>query len=236
MWYRKRHDRGYNPVMAFSFSPSLVIFDCDGVLVDTEPVANRALVRVLAECGYEISYEECRRLFVGRTMQAVQEHVEAALGRPLRGDWPDYIRGETLAAFAEGVEPVGGAHDVLRDLAARSMPYCVASSGRFEKMRFTLGATGLLPLVEDVLFSAEEVAHGKPAPDLFLHAAARMGHAPEACLVIEDSVPGVQAAVSAGMPVIGYAGDPMTDAAALKSEGAHVISDMSVLLNILTGF
>ena len=219
--------------MAFSFSPSLVIFDCDGVLVDTEPVANRALARFLGECGFEISYEECRRLFVGRTMQAVQEHVEKALGRPLGEDWPERIRDETLKAFAEGIAPVPGVEAVLSEFSASGLPYCVASSGKFEKMRFTLGATGLLPLVEDVLFSAEEVAHGKPAPDLFLHAASRMGHAPERCLVIEDSVPGVQAGVAAGMTVIGYAGDPMTDAAALKREGAHLISDMSALLSIL---
>ena len=220
--------------MAFSFSPSLVIFDCDGVLVDTEPVANRALARVLGECGYEISYEECRRLFVGRTMQAVQAHVEKALGQPLGEDWPERIRDETLKAFAEGIEPVAGAREALEALAERGLPCCVASSGKFEKMRFTLGRTGLLPLVEDVLFSAEEVRHGKPAPDLFLHAASRMGHAPERCLVIEDSVPGVQAGVAAGMPVIGYAGDPMTDATALKREGAHVISDMSALLDLIS--
>jgi HAD superfamily hydrolase (TIGR01509 family) len=219
--------------MAFSFSPSLVIFDCDGVLVDTEPVANRALARVLAEEGFPVAYEECRRLFVGRTMDAVKAHVEASLGRALREDWPSYIRDETLKAFEQGIEPVAGAEDALRVLAARGTPYCVASSGRFEKMRFTLGRTGLLPLVADVLFSAEEVAHGKPAPDLFLHAAARMGHVPERCLVIEDSVPGVQAGVAAGMTVIGYAGDPMTDADALKSEGAHVIRDMSALSDLL---
>jgi HAD superfamily hydrolase (TIGR01509 family) len=219
--------------MAFSFSPSLVIFDCDGVLVDTEPVANRALARFLGECGFEISYEECRRLFVGRTMQAVQAYVEEATGRPLGEDWPERIRDATLKAFAEGIEPVGGAREVLETLAASETPYCVASSGRFEKMRFTLGATELLPLVDGVLFSAEEVAHGKPAPDLFLHAASRMKHAPERCLVIEDSVPGVQAAVAAGMSVIGYAGDPMTDAVALEREGAHVISDMSALIGLL---
>ncbi len=219
--------------MAFSFSPSLVIFDCDGVLVDTEAVSNRLLVRVLAEDGFNITYEECRRLFVGRTMQAVMEHVEAAIGRPLGVHWPTYIREETLKAFGEGIEPVVGAEDALRALRAKGVPYCVASSGKFEKMRFTLGATGLLPLVEDVLFSAEQVARGKPAPDLFLHAAKEMGHAPAACLVVEDSVPGVQAAVAAGMPVIGYAGDPHTDAAGLKSEGAHVIHDMSALPRLL---
>lgn len=220
--------------MAFSFSPSLVIFDCDGVLVDTEPVANRLLARVLGEEGFAVSYEECRRLFVGRTMDAVRAHVEAALGRALREDWTPYIRDRTLEAFAEGIEPVPGARDVIHTLRARGLPYCVASSGKFEKMRFTLGMTGLLPLVEDVLFSAEEVRAGKPAPDLFLHAAMRMGHEPSRCLVIEDSVPGVQAAVAAGMPVIGYAGDPLTDAAALESEGAHVVSDMSALLKILS--
>lgn len=219
--------------MAFSFSPSLVIFDCDGVLVDTEPVANRLLVRVLAEDGFHVTYEECRRLFVGRTMEAVMQHVEEAIGRPLGGHWPAYIRDETLKAFAEGVAPVAGAEDALLALRARGVPFCVASSGRFEKMRFTLGATGLLPLVEDVLFSAEQVARGKPAPDLFLHAAKEMGHAPEACLVIEDSVPGVQAAVAAGMPVVGYAGDPHTDATALRREGAHVVSDMGILLRLL---
>lgn len=219
--------------MAFSFSPSLVIFDCDGVLVDTEPVANRLLARVLSEEGFQISYEECRRLFVGRTMDAVRAHVEAALGRALRADWTTFIRDRTLEAFAAGIEPVPGASDVIHALRARALPYCVASSGKFEKMRFTLGMTGLLPLVEDVLFSAEEVRAGKPAPDLFLHAASRMGHEPSRCLVIEDSVPGVQAAVAAGMAVVGYAGDPHTDAAALKSEGAHVISGMDELRALL---
>jgi HAD superfamily hydrolase (TIGR01509 family) len=219
--------------MAFSFSPSLVIFDCDGVLVDTEPVANRLLARVLSEEGFQISYEECRRLFVGRTMDAVRAHVEAALGRALRADWTTFIRDRTLEAFAAGIEPVPGACDVIHALRARALPYCVASSGKFEKMRFTLGMTGLLPLVEDVLFSAEEVRAGKPAPDLFLHAASRMGHEPSRCLVIEDSVPGVQAAVAAGMAVVGYAGDPHTDAAALKSEGAHVISGMDELRALL---
>ncbi len=220
-------------VMAFPFSPSLVIFDCDGVLVDSEPVANRLLVRVLAEDGFNVSYEECRRLFVGKTMDAVQAHVEAAIGRPLGSHWPAYIRDETLKAFAVGIEAVPGVEVVLHTLKAHNTPFCVASSGKFEKMRFTLGSSGLLPLVENVLFSAEEVAHGKPAPDLFFHAAGKMGHAPETCVVVEDSVPGVQAAVAAGMPVLGYAGDPHTDAAALKSEGAHVFYDMSALMGLL---
>lgn len=222
-------------VMAFPFSspPSLMIFDCDGVLVDSEPVANRLLVRVLAEDGFDISYEEARRLFVGRTMGAVMGHVEAAIGRPLGANWPDYIRDETLKAFAQGIEAVPGVEPVLRTLQARRIPFCVASSGKFEKMRFTLGSSGLLPLVENVLFSAEQVGRGKPAPDLFLFAARQMGHSPETCVVIEDSVPGVQAAVAAGMLVLGFAGDPHTDAAALKSEGAHVFYDMGALVDLI---
>jgi len=221
--------------MAFPLSqpPSLVIFDCDGVLVDTEQLANRLLARVLTEEGFPVTYEESRRLFVGKTMEAVSSHVVSATGRPMRADWVDYIRSKTLEAFAGGIDAVPGVREVLETLQAKGVPYCVASSGKFEKMRFTLGSSGLLPFVEDLLFSAEEVAHGKPAPDLFLHTAARMGHAPSACVVIEDSVPGVEAAVAAGMPVLGYAGDPHTDAEGLKAKGAHVFNDMSALIGLL---
>ena len=220
--------------MAALFSPSLVIFDCDGVLVDTEPVANRLLVRLLGDVGYEVTYEECRRLFVGRSLEAVVAHVEAALGRSLGAHWPDMIREESLKAFAQGeVQAVPGVEGLVRSLRTARLPYCVASSGRLEKMRFTLGASGLLPLMADALFSAQMVGRGKPAPDLFLHAAREMGHEPASCLVIEDSVPGVQAAVAAGMPVIGYAGDPHTDAAGLEREGAHVVSDMSALARLI---
>ncbi len=221
--------------MAFplSCSPSLVIFDCDGVLVDTETIANRLLVKVLAEQGVVISYEECRRLFLGKTLVAVMAYAETATGRSIDSQWLDYIRDATLKAFAAGVDAVPGVRAALETLQRLDVPYCVASSGRFEKMRFTLGSSKLLPLVEDVLFSAEQVAHGKPAPDLFLFAAKAMGFAPDACVVIEDSVPGVQAAVAAGMPVLGYAGDPHTDAAGLKAEGAHVFHDMSALMGLL---
>lgn len=218
--------------LLFETSPSLVIFDCDGVLVDTEQLSNRLLVRVLAEDGFRISYEECRRLFVGRSMASVQAHAEAAIGRPLRADWPDFIREETLKAFAGGIKAVPGVRAVLEALQARGVPYCVASSGKFEKMRFTLGSSGLLPLVEDVLFSAEQVTHGKPAPDLFLFAAKSTGHAPAQSVVIEDSVPGVQAGIAAGMPVLGFAGDPHTDKNGLQREGAHVFDNMSALISL----
>ncbi|MGV8998512.1 MAG: HAD family hydrolase [Parvibaculaceae bacterium] len=216
-----------------SHPPSLVIFDCDGVLVDSEHLANQLLVCILAEDGFDISYEDCRRLFVGKTLEAVMAHAEAAIGRPLRADWTDHVRVETLKAFAEGVEAVPHVREALVALRARNISYCVASSGKFEKMRFTLGSSGLLPLVEDVLFSAEQVGRGKPAPDLFLFAAKSMGFAPEVCVVIEDSTPGVEAAVAATMPVLGFAGDPHTDAQALNEKGAHVFYDMNALMGLL---
>ena len=157
----------------------------------------------------------------------------SAIGHPLRADWPDYVRVETLKAFAQGVDAVPHVRDVLVALKERNIPYCVASSGKFEKMRFTLGSSGLLSLVEDVLYSAEQVGRGKPWPDLFLFAAKSMGHAPASCVVIEDSTPGVEAAVAAGMPGLGFAGDPHADAAALKEKGAHVFYDMNALVGLL---
>jgi HAD superfamily hydrolase (TIGR01509 family) len=204
----------------------LVIFDCDGVLVDTEAIANKFLAKLLTDSGFPISYEDCRRRFVGRTIEAVQEIVERESGRLLSPDWPVTVRIGTERAFQRGVVPVPGAEAAILALQAAGIPFCVASSGRLSKMRTSLGKAGLLPYVEDVLFSAEQVVHGKPAPDLFLHAAASMGMTPDAAVVIEDSVPGVQAGIAAGMRVFGYAGDPLTDAGALRAAGAELFFDM----------
>lgn len=205
----------------------LVIFDCDGVLVDTEAVANRFLARLLGSSGYVVSYEDCRRRFVGRTIEAVQEMVERESGLSLGADWPAKVRSGTEEAFQAGVEAVPGAEEAILALRQAGIPFCVASSGRFSKMRTSLGKSGLLPLVGDVLFSAEQVARGKPAPDLFLFAARSMGAAPGDTVVIEDSVPGVLAGIAAGMRVLGYAGDPLTDADGLRAAGAEVFDDMA---------
>ena len=204
----------------------LVIFDCDGVLVDTEAVANRFLARLLTDGGFPIRYEECRRRFVGRTIEAVQEIVERESGLSLGPDWPVTVRMGTERAFQQGVAPVPGAEAAIQALQQAGIPFCVASSGRLSKMRTSLGKSGLLPYVEDVLFSAEQVVHGKPAPDLFLHAAAAMGMTPDAAVVIEDSVPGVEAGIAAGMRVLGYAGDPLTDAEGMRAAGAELFLDM----------
>jgi HAD superfamily hydrolase (TIGR01509 family) len=211
----------------------LVIFDCDGVLVDTEAVANRFLVRLLAASGYAIGYEDCRRRFVGRTIEAVQEMVERESGLSLGAAWPDTVRAGTEQAFQAGVEPVPGAEAAILTLRDAGVPFCVASSGRFSKMRASLGKAGLLPLVADVLFSAEQVANGKPAPDLFLFAARAMGAPPADAVVVEDSVPGVLAGKAAGMRVLGYTGDPLTDADGLRRAGAELFADMATVPELI---
>lgn len=213
--------------------PSLVIFDCDGVLVDTERVANRSLAERLTGLGLDLSYEECRRRFVGRSLKSVQADVEAELGRRLPEDWHERVEQEETEVFRHSIEAIAGVAGQIRLLQARCIPFCVASSGRIEKMHATLGSADLLPHLRDVLFSATMVDQGKPAPDLFLHAAREMGHTPETCVVIEDSLPGVQGGIAAGMSVLGYCGDPLTDRAALETAGARVFDDMARLGDLL---
>ncbi len=174
--------------------PELVIFDCDGVLVDTETLANIILSDILADLGLPMDHLECQRRFMGRTMETVQAMVEEMIGKKLPAEWADSIRAKDIEAFEKGVDPVPGITDAVAALKRAGIPYCVGSSGKYAKMRLTLGKAGLLPLFEDVLFSAEDCEQGKPAPDVFLYAAREMGWTPETCLVIEDSVAGVKAA------------------------------------------
>lgn len=213
--------------------PHLVIFDCDGVLVDTENTANRRLVEILAEHGLETTLAGCRKRFMGRTMKSVREMLLAEDGIDLGADFPDRWLAELPAMFADGVEAIPYVRDAILYLQAIDTPYCVASSAKVEKMHMTLGASGLLPLLEDVLFSAWMVERGKPAPDLFLYAADRLGFEAERCAVIEDSVAGVVAAKAAGMAVLGYAADPLTDREGLAEAGALLFDDMRALPALL---
>jgi HAD superfamily hydrolase (TIGR01509 family) len=153
--------------------------------------------------------------------------VERESGLSLGVGWPDKVRTGTEEAFEAGIRAVPGAETAILSLQNAGVPFCVASSGRFSKMRASLGKAGLLHLVGHVLFSAEQVAHGKPAPDLFLFAARAMGAAPGDTVVIEDSVPGVLAGIAAGMRVLGYVGDPLTDAAGLRAAEAELFDDMA---------
>lgn len=212
--------------------PKLVIFDCDGVLVNTEERANRILSLWLSEAGLPVSYEDCRRLYSGRSMKSVQEEIEEA-GHALGFDLAERWYGALDTIFGADVEAVPHIEIVLDDLRARSVTWCVASSARTEKMHLTLGASGLIGHFSDVLYSATMVSRGKPFPDLFLHAAGAMGFAPQDCVVIEDSVPGTKAGVAAGMRVYSYFADPLSNRDGLAEAGGILFDDMRDLPRLM---
>ena len=213
---------------------TLTIFDCDGVLVDSELACNRVMAAMLADVGFRIGLEDCMARFVGKSMKTVQAEVEAEAGLGFPEGWGEAVRWRTIEVLQrEKVPAIPGIRQVAEAHRTAGRAYCVASSGRIEKMQASLGGSGLLDLFGDVLFSATMVGVGKPAPDLFLHAAATMGHAPAACRVVEDSLPGVQAAVAAGMPVFAYCAAPWVDAAAYRALGAEVFTDMAELPGLL---
>jgi HAD superfamily hydrolase (TIGR01509 family) len=205
-----------------------VIFDCDGVLVDTELISNTVLAGMLTDAGLPTTFELCMDIYRGRSIVSVMELARARHGAPLPADLPDRYYAAIKVAFARELEPVPG---VIAALDRIALPSCVASSGPHHKMAVTLRTTGLWERFEGRIFSATEVAAGKPAPDLFLHAAERMGFDPASTAVVEDSLPGVQAAVAAGMRALAFArqGDPEELAAA----GGEPFSDMAELPGLL---
>lgn len=180
----------------------LVIFDCDGVLVDSERISLTIQAQRLRDLGLQMTFEDCVREFLGIGMPATLRAVEERLGRPLPATWERELADEVHAAFGRDLEAVAGIESALDSLDVAT---CVASSGSHEKMRLTLGVTDLYARFDGRIFSADEVPSGKPAPDLFLHAAAKMGVAPERCVVVEDSPAGIAAATAAGMRSLGYA-------------------------------
>lgn len=209
----------------------LVIFDCDGVLVDSERIAIRVEADFLRELGWPLTEAEIVERFMGRTAEYMDDAIEAQLGSRLPEDWKDQFHRRYREAFAAELVPVEGVVEALDRIAT---PTCVASSGSHDKLRFTLGHTGLYERFEGRIFSGYEVANGKPAPDLFLHAAARMGAEPARCAVIEDSRPGVLAARAAGMRAFGYAGG-LTPPHRLEGEATVVFTDMRDLPGLLAG-
>jgi HAD superfamily hydrolase (TIGR01509 family) len=208
----------------------LVIFDCDGVLVDSEPLSNRILAERLTAIGLPTTTEQSIQDYMGRSWKTDQEIIERRLERPLPDGWVDAYHAEVIAAFATELEPVAGIADAL---AAIELPWCVASSSAHPRIRVALDATGLLRHFEGRIFSSTDVDHGKPAPDLFLHAARECGAAPERCVVVEDAPPGVEAGRRAGMDVLGYAG--LTAPELLAAEGARVFASMAELPALLNG-
>ncbi|MFD9789342.1 HAD family hydrolase [Streptomyces sp. NPDC059070] len=207
----------------------LVIFDCDGVLVDSERIAVRVQVALGAELGWPLAEDEVIRRFIGRSTASIGEQVAARLGEETAGVWRTRFEELHREAVDTGLLPVDGIREALD---AITLPTCVASSGSHDKMRHTLGRTGLYEHFEGRIHSATEVARGKPAPDLFLYAARRMGVDPAACVVVEDSRPGVEAARAAGMRAFGYAGG-LTPAELLEGPDTVVFHDMRKLPSLL---
>jgi HAD superfamily hydrolase (TIGR01509 family) len=211
----------------------LVIFDCDGVLVDSEPISNSTLTRMLGELGLPMTVERSFELFLGKSMSSIFEIIEPMLGRPVPDGFVAEYYARMDAAFKTDLKPTPGISCVLDWLEGVPVASCVASSGPHRKMQTTLGVTGLLHRFDGRIFSATEVARGKPHPDLFLYAADKMNVPVEKCVVIEDAVPGVTGAVAAGMQVFGYA--RVTPAAALTEAGAVTFDDMAELPALLAG-
>ncbi|WP_405924433.1 HAD family hydrolase [Streptomyces sp. NBC_00035] len=209
----------------------LIIFDNDGVLVDSEPISNALLAAYLTELGHPTSYEESLRDYMGAAMHRVHDLVEERTGQRLPADFDEVFHARVFAAFERELEPVPGAVQVLEKLSADGVPYCVASSGSHERIRVGHRKTGLDRWFDEgSVFSSQDVGRGKPAPDLFLYAAERMGVAPEKCVVVEDSPLGVQAAVAAGIDVYGFTA--MTPADRLAG-ATRLFSDMGQLADLL---
>ena len=210
----------------------LVIFDCDGVLVDSEPVANRTLGNMLRELGLDLTQQQIFEHFVGYSLPHCLRVIEGMLGHAAPENFLRDLQARTFAAFKTELRATPGIEQTLDALDAVGLPYCVASSGDHEKMKTTLGITGLLPRFAGRIFSVTQVAHGKPAPDIYLFAAAQMNAVPSSCAVVEDTPPGVRAGVAAGMTVFGFCA--FTPAEKLRAAGAQqTFDDMQRLPQLL---
>jgi len=183
--------------------PDLVIFDCDGVLVDSELIFARVLAECLITEDFPATVDEAVTLGFGKNRATLSAAVAAQFGRALPDTFFETFAVRSAAAFEEELSPMVGVEDLL---AALPVARCVASNGRLDRVRQRLAVTRLLPFFDPHVFSASQVAHGKPAPDLFLFVGQRLGAAAKDCTVVEDSIPGVEAAVAAGMPVVGFRG------------------------------
>jgi HAD superfamily hydrolase (TIGR01509 family) len=209
----------------------LVIFDCDGVLVDSERLSIGLDAVLLERLGWPMSESEIVERFVGRTDASMRAEIEAHLGRDVGPEWEAFSE-EYIRLFAADLRPVDGVTEAVDAIQASGVETCVASSGGHEKIRRNLTLTGLADRFDDRIFSGEDVEHGKPAPDLFLHAAVIMRVAPARCAVVEDSQHGVAAARAAGMTVFAYSGG-VTPATALQGPATTIFGDMRDLPRLL---
>jgi phosphoglycolate phosphatase len=206
-----------------------VIFDCDGVLVDSEPLANRVMHEQLAGAGFHLTLSQCNELLMGRTLHDCVAIIETHAGKTLPGGFMGDVEQATRLTFDLDLRAVDGVAKVLQTLTT---PFCVASSGSREKINHSLKLTSLDRFFsKERIFSADQVSRGKPAPDLFLGAAEQLGVAAHDCVVVEDSIPGVEAGCAAGMTVLGYAA--RTTPRSLQVAGASVFTSMDQLPELL---
>ncbi len=207
----------------------LIIFDCDGVLINSEPISCRILVEALAELGLKMTHDEAISAFVGKSIPTNKRYIEERIGKPLSADFGSSLQSRVLQVFQAELLPIEGIHQALESI---TQPVCVASSSNKEWIESALKIVDLLPRFENGIFSASQVKHGKPAPDIYLYAAEQMGVPQSRCAVIEDSPTGVQAGASAGMTVFAYTGTFAAEE--LSKAGAHhIFSEMHHLSQLL---
>ncbi len=211
--------------------PKLVIFDCDGVLVDSPRLINQAILRVLASYGLQLTPDEVLRNLKGLLNADIRDVVASRWGVSLPEDFTDVMEDAEWAAMEEGLLPVEGAETAVRAVVASGVATCVASNGPLKDIEHRLRLTGLFSFFEGRLFSAYTVPRAKPHPDVFLHAAATMGYPPSECVVIEDSDPGIQASLAAGMRVLAYAA--ASDTTFADAAGVQTFTDMPSLPALL---
>ncbi len=214
-----------------------VLFDCDGVLVDSEPITNGVLRDMLEEAGWALSSAECMRLFIGKAVKDQAALIEANTGRPLTQEWLHEFRGRRNEALVEGLLPIRGAVEAVTQIHTlyEGRIACASGADRF-KVDLQLEKCGLMPFFKGHIFSGHELPRSKPAPDVYLAAAASLGVDPKRCAVVEDTVTGVAAGVAAGATVFGYsppeAGHDAPDAL-LKAGAVHIFVDMTALPALL---
>ncbi|MHC5748601.1 MAG: HAD family hydrolase [Nostoc sp.] len=214
----------------------LVIFDCDGVLVDSEPIINRIFAETLTEAGFPITYAEVTQKFIGKSLKTCLEIIEASYKKPLPKNFVELCKEREITPLQQELQPVSGITEILEQI---TLPKCVASNSSHRHIQMVLKLTGLLDKFDGKLYSANDVSRPKPFPDVYLYAAEQMNTNPEDCAVIEDSVPGVQAAYAAGMTVFGYAHQSdacggLRQRTALAEAGAKIVfNDMRQLSKLL---
>jgi HAD superfamily hydrolase (TIGR01509 family) len=206
-----------------------IIFDCDGVLVDSEAISSGVLTQMSNELGIEISHDEALENFTGKSLQFSLKYIETKYGQSLPEDFELQFRQQSFEQFALNLQPIDGIHELLNHL---TVPFCVASSGPTEKIIRNLTTTNLIQHFEGNIFSSYDIQSWKPEPDIFLHAAKSMGFAVEECLVIEDSSTGIQAAQSGGFDVIGFINDGNTEC--FQNDNIPICFSMNELRHLLS--